>query len=211
MAHYTIEDIEILRQKSGLSYEEAVNLLEYHNGSLARSLVDLERNGRLRDEQPRPYGHARKYHRRGLFITLFRLRVKINKDNAPVINLSVLFMIFALLVAPWLVVISLVAALVMGYRINIERDSAEFGNESLDDIVKNAGSNMRNAARTIARDLGVKTESQAQAGQPETAPEAESRAEPPKSNTTPVNVQFSEDGNVRVTEDEDGYHEADVQ
>ena len=42
MAKYTIEDIEILRQKSGISYEEAVNLLEYHNGSLARALIDLE-------------------------------------------------------------------------------------------------------------------------------------------------------------------------
>ena len=48
MAKYTFEDIEILRQKSGISYEEAVNLLEYHNGSLARALVDLEKNGRLK-------------------------------------------------------------------------------------------------------------------------------------------------------------------
>ena len=45
MSKYTFEDIEILRQKSGISYEEAVNLLEYHNGSLARALVDLEKNG----------------------------------------------------------------------------------------------------------------------------------------------------------------------
>ena len=52
MANYTIDDIEILRKKSGITYEEAVNLLEYHNGSLTRSLVDLERNGRLRDDGP---------------------------------------------------------------------------------------------------------------------------------------------------------------
>lgn len=35
VARYTIEDIEILRKKSGITYEEAVNLLEYHDGSLA--------------------------------------------------------------------------------------------------------------------------------------------------------------------------------
>ena len=50
VARYTIEDIEILRKKSGITYEEAVNLLEYHDGSLARALVDLERNGRLKGE-----------------------------------------------------------------------------------------------------------------------------------------------------------------
>ena len=56
MAQYTIEDIEILRHKSGISYEEAVNLLEYHNGSLARALVDLEKNGRIRESRGGAYG-----------------------------------------------------------------------------------------------------------------------------------------------------------
>ena len=41
MEQYTIEDIEMLRSKSNLSYQEAVALLDYHNGSLARALIDL--------------------------------------------------------------------------------------------------------------------------------------------------------------------------
>ena len=65
MAKYTIEDIEILRQKSGISYEEAVNLLEYHNGSLARALVDLEKNGRLRNEKGSNAAHKGA---KGLFV-----------------------------------------------------------------------------------------------------------------------------------------------
>ena len=32
MASYTIEDIELIRRKSGISYQEAVSLLDYHNG-----------------------------------------------------------------------------------------------------------------------------------------------------------------------------------
>ena len=48
MEPYTIEDIELLRQKSGLSYQEAVALLDYHNGSVARALIDLEKHGRLK-------------------------------------------------------------------------------------------------------------------------------------------------------------------
>ena len=51
MEPYTIEDIELLRQKSGLSYQEAVALLDYHSGSVARALIDLEKHGRLNPEQ----------------------------------------------------------------------------------------------------------------------------------------------------------------
>ena len=50
MEPYTIEDIELLRQKSGISYQEAVALLDYHNGSVARALIDLEKHGRLKNE-----------------------------------------------------------------------------------------------------------------------------------------------------------------
>ena len=42
MAGYTIEDIDIIRKKSGISYQEAIALLEYHNGNLAQALIDLE-------------------------------------------------------------------------------------------------------------------------------------------------------------------------
>lgn len=50
MERYTIEDIELIRRKSGISYQEAVALLDYHNGNVARALVDLERNGRIKPE-----------------------------------------------------------------------------------------------------------------------------------------------------------------
>ena len=50
MASYTIEDIELIRRKSGISYQEAVALLDYHNGNVARALIDLERNGRIKPE-----------------------------------------------------------------------------------------------------------------------------------------------------------------
>ena len=50
MEAYTIEDIETIRKKSGLTYQEAVALLDYHNGSLARALIDLEKNGRLKED-----------------------------------------------------------------------------------------------------------------------------------------------------------------
>ena len=52
MSGYTLEDIDIIRRKSGISYQEAVALLDYHNGNVARALVDLERSGKLKPEEP---------------------------------------------------------------------------------------------------------------------------------------------------------------
>lgn len=212
MANYTIEDIEILRQKSGISYEEAVSLLEYHNGSLARALVDLEKNGRIRDAKSaagNPYRSKRGHH---VFNYLFRLRLKIFKENITVANLSVLFLLIALLFAPWVLIIGLVVALVMGYRFTIERNSRAFADASLESMIKNAGNNVKNFGLNLARDLNAKQQSASQSAQQESKPTApENRSQTAASGTTPVNVQFSEDGNIRVNENRDGFHEADIQ
>lgn len=201
MAKYTIEDIEILRQKSGISYEEAVNLLEYHNGSLARALVDLEKNGRLKGDSA---GNARHKGLKGLFDFLFRLRLKVQKGNVTVVNLSALFMLVVLSTAPHICVIGLIVSLVLGYRISIDRDSAEFADDHFDDMVKNARSNVQQSVNSFARQFAD------QPAQEEKADAAQPRSEGAASGTRPVNVQFPDGGSVNVRDDGDGYHEADI-
>ena len=201
MARYTIEDIEILRQKSGISYEEAVNLLEYHNGSLARALVDLEKNGRLKNDSAKSTQHKGL---KGLFDFLFRLRLKVKKDRITIVNLSSLFVLLVLATAPHICVIGLIVSLVLGYRISIDRDSADFAEDHFDDIVKNAKSNMQNTVSSFAQQFA---DEQPKAEQPETAkPRTESAA----SGTKPVNVQFPDGGSVNVRDGGDGYNEADI-
>jgi len=121
MAKYTIEDIEILRRKSGISYEEALNLLEYHNGSLARALVDLEKNGRLKTDKTT----SKRKGSKNILEYLFHLRIVIKKDKTIIVNLSSLFVLAALLMAAHICVIGLVAALMLGYHISIVNDREE--------------------------------------------------------------------------------------
>jgi len=139
MAKYTIEDIEILRQKSGISYEEAVNLLEYHNGSLARALVDLEKNGRLKSNTASSNSHKGV---KGVFDFLFRLRIKVRKEQTTIVNLSSLFLLIVLGTAPHICIIGLIVSIILGYRISVDRDSREFSGDNFDDMVKNARSNV---------------------------------------------------------------------
>ncbi|MEG1891156.1 MAG: hypothetical protein RR301_07060 [Clostridia bacterium] len=215
MAQYTIEDIEILRQKSGISYEEAVNLLEYHNGSLARALVDLEKNGRLKNDPASSSAHG--HNAKGLFNFLYRLRLKVRKNDVTVVNLSSLFMLLTLLTAPYLLVAGLIVSLLLGYRITISRDSREFSNDSFDSIVKNAKSNVQHTVSSFSQQFtqpkadGEGNEGAAQGAKPHRPAPEQPRAEAAASGTKPVNVQFPDGGRVDVRDDGDGYHEADIQ
>lgn len=208
MAQYTIEDIEILRQKSGISYEEAVNLLEYHNGSLARALVDMEKNGRIKSDRA-PAGHKCGGKRsKSVLTTLYRFRIKISKDNVVIANLSAIYLLLVTLFAPWVIVLSAIAAFVLGYRIHIDRNCDEF--DSFDDVVRNASSNVKRTVASFTAEF-----SSGKKPGPEGSFYRDStdspRAESAPSGTTPVNVQFPGEGNVQVKDDNDGYHEADIQ
>lgn len=204
MAKYTIEDIEILRKKSGISYEEAVNLLEYHNGSLARSLVDLEKNGRLKQEKTTTTHKGL----RKAFDFLYRMRLVVTRRELTILNLSALFMIAALIFAPHLCIFGLIVALVLGYHVTIKRNSPDFAADSLEDIVHNAAKNVQESVRSFTQQFSTESEQPKQ--KTPQAPE-EPRSESAPTNTRPVNVQFPGDGSVGVRDDGDGYHEADIQ
>lgn len=212
MARYTIEDIEILRKKSGVTYEEAVNLLEYHNGSLARALIDLEKNGRMK-----PDGASAEKQKgfKGVLDTLYRTRLKISKKDVTIANLSVLFLLLVALISWPLLLIGLGLSVLLGYRIRVDRNSSEFSSESFDDLVSNAKSNVQSTVSSFSKQFGQqgeKAEDGAEAtAQPDGEPPRQPRAEAPASGTKPVNVQFPGGGSVDVREDEDGYHEADIQ
>ena len=200
MAKYTIEDVEILRQKGCLSYDEAVNLLEYHNGSLAQALMDLEKNGRIRTGT-----HPRAAHKgvKGVVHYLYCLRMIVEKDQITIANLSVLFLVLLLVVGCHVPLIALVIALVLGYRIRFEAKSPDFLDVDLGKTMKNAKKNVQDSVSSFARQFDKSEEKQSD------FEEEPKESEP--AGTRPVNVQFPDGGTVDVRDGGDGYHEADIQ
>ena len=51
MGKFTVEQIDYLREKASITYEEALETLERCEGDLARCLVDLERKGRIKPQR----------------------------------------------------------------------------------------------------------------------------------------------------------------
>jgi hypothetical protein len=206
MANYTIDDIEMLRKKSGITYEEAVNLLEYHNGSLTRSLIDLEKNGRLKESGPtvRAASSGSQSWLKRLFAKLYRLRLVVRCNSIVVANLSSLFVIATVMFAPHLAIIGIIVALLLGYRISVDRKNPAFINDTFDSLVRNAKHNVQNTMQSFSRTFSGEEEPP-QAEEPERA-----RSQSAASGTRPVNVQFPGSGRVDVRSDNDGYHEADI-
>lgn len=236
MASYTIEDIELIRRKSGVSYQEAVALLDYHNGNVARALVDLERNGRIKPESERPRRGAKEGQNgekgaMGLLTRLYRFRLKVRKGSVVILNLSLLFSILALLISPHLVIIGAILMLILGYHVSFSRQDQDFASENLARMVRNAGENVRDTVGDFARGF----ENVFSDGPSKPADEAEAPAEQPEPDRSyyaanpaatsapaydpadraptiqvPVQVE-SQEGSVKLDSDEDGYNSATVE
>ena len=148
MASYTIEDIEMLRKKSGMTYQEAVSLLDYHDGNLARALIDLEKSGRLKEDikmenvSRTNMGTTQSRHSEtkekalNILQKLYRCRVKVQKGKTPIVNFSVLFGALCL---------------ILGYQFSFTKLDEDFASDSLEKMVKNAAQNAKNSVSSAVQ------------------------------------------------------------
>ena len=209
MASYTIEDVELLRKKSGMTYQEAVALLEYHNGNLARALIDLEKNGRLKDEKEAAgntekgtvNGNAKKHTETkekalNLLQKLYRCRAKVHKGDVTVVNLSVLYAGACLLFAPHITVAGIIIAMILGYRFSFSQMDEDFASDNLKQTVKNAAENARATVNSVVQSLSRESAKNA-------APAEKAEIDVP---TIQVPVQAeAREGSVQMDDDQDGY------
>lgn len=234
MASYTIEDIELIRRKSGISYQEAVALLDYHNGNVARALVDLERNGRIKPEteqtarskQESKTGHTGPSALMSALSKLYRYRIKVKKEQTMILNLSMLFSLLALLISPHLVLVGVVVMLILGYKVSIDKHDPNFASDNLEKMVRNAAQNVKNSVSSMAQEFTAEEKTEKHDEKPEPSEKKEERSYyqgNPAATTyhaayggsaptlqVPVQVE-SQDGKVSVESDKDGFTSATIE
>jgi hypothetical protein len=76
------------------------------------------------------------------FKAMYKTRVKVTRGDMPILNLSVLFSLVALITAPWLVILGLLVALLMGYRISVDRSGSGF-EDSFEQVFENGKRNVK--------------------------------------------------------------------
>lgn len=231
MASYTIEDIELIRRKSGISYQEAVALLDYHNGNVARALVDLERNGRIKPEAERAgkgkqtAKDTRHIRNRSGFVNamsrLYQARFKIRKGDVVIVNLSLLFSLLALLISPHLVIVGAIVTLLLGYRLSFDKHDPDFASANLEKMVRNASQNVKDSVTSMVQEFTG--DAPAPKAEEESKPERSYYQSNPAATTyhatyggsaptiqVPVQVE-SQDGSVTLESDKDGFTEATIE
>ena len=217
MATYSMEDIELIRRKSGITYEEAVSMLDYHNGDVARVLIDLEKNGRLHEvntsttRAPETQMNGNK--KGGKFMNfiqkMLRTRIKVRKGDTVIINLSVLFMAgAAILMGPHrafgIAAFGLILGLLMGYQINIDNNDEGFTQEKVEKIVRNAADNVKKTVNGISREINTAVEEGKKKA--EAAKAAAPAAEPVKTETVKAETVKAEpvkDMNAEILQEMD--------
>ena len=211
MATYSMEDIELIRRKSGITYEEAVSMLDYHNGDVARVLIDLEKNGRLhevnttRTQEPQANSNKKGGKFMNFIQKMIRTRIKVRKGDTLIINLSVLFVVAAALLmglhrAFGIAAIGLILGLMMGYQINIDNNDEAFTQEKVEKIVRNAADNVKKTVNGISREINTAVEKK------KAEEAAKPAAEPAKTETVaaePVKAEPVKDMNAEILQEMD--------
>jgi len=181
METYTIEDIELLRKKSGLSYQEAVSLLDYHSGNLTRALIDLEKHGRLKEENENEKEGTKgmgvndkksetKEKAINLLQKLYRSRVKIRKGDTNIFNVSVLFAGLCLLLAPHMTIAGVIVSMILGYQFSFTGMDPDFSTDSLEKMVKSAAQNAKSSVSSVMHTINEETKSRQTSSKMEPAP-----------------------------------------
>lgn len=119
--NYTMEDVENLRTKGNVSYEEAIRLLDKYDGDLASAIIELEKCGHLDKNSvnaEKISALASKWWNLGL-----KNRVLIERKDIVLLNLPVLVAALLVLCAPRAALVGAVLLLVLGGRVSLQEEA----------------------------------------------------------------------------------------
>jgi hypothetical protein len=180
MKNYDIKQIDYLREKTGTTYEEAIELMDRFDGDLARCLVELERDGRLRargaEPHHNPFDRGDRRHGRPAFVLdgegakgILFSRILVRRGDTVISNLTVLFSLFVLLCAPWVMIVAIVLAFLGGCRVKWVKGNRAGGTD-FGAFVGHAAENIRRTADSVATAVSKRAPEESQAEPEEAAP-----------------------------------------
>lgn len=111
----TLEQIDELRNRVNVSYEEAKRTLEKNEGDLIKSIIELEKKRGRKGEKKGSFTNAAN--------KLLALKMSIKgKDGDTILNVPVVVVLLTFLMSFWTVLILLILAVVTSCKINVYRD-----------------------------------------------------------------------------------------
>lgn len=113
----TLEQIDELRNRVNVTYEEAKSTLEKNDGDLIKSIIELEKKKGTKKDGRRGDGFT------SFIDRLLELKLSIkSKTGDTLINLPVVIVLIVFMMAFWVVIFGLVLAIITSCKIRIYRD-----------------------------------------------------------------------------------------
>ncbi len=165
----TLRNIEYLREKADVTYEEAFNLLTKFDGNVMRVLVELERQGRVyptggygrpdaqqadkcAEKEQKAKANKKKVSEVIGDALSHRLVVETGtgENKKTIANLSAPYAVGASILAPYVSIPTVALMFVLGHRVRIEKDKPVKMPENVETFVDNAVSNIKKTATSVA-------------------------------------------------------------
>ncbi|MDL2317468.1 hypothetical protein LJC74_00045 [Eubacteriales bacterium OttesenSCG-928-A19] len=159
-----LRNIEYLREKADVSYEEASTLLERYDGNVMRVLVELERQGRIyaqdgygQTTQKRSTAGQQKSDARekatGFINKAFQHHVVVESGSGEskktVADLSAPYVAGAAIIAPHLAAASVALMFISGYRVRIRKEKDKQVPGDVETFVDQTVSNIKKTASSF--------------------------------------------------------------
>lgn len=120
-----LQQIDELRKRANVSYEDAKNALEQSSGNLIEALVDLEKQNKIKPENI-PCSESKFFNKiKSLIKKGNKAKFLIKKEDTVVLNICLNIAIIITIVATPLVIVGLIFALVTNHKIRIKKSNDE--------------------------------------------------------------------------------------
>ena len=150
----TLEQIDELRKRANVSFEDAREALQECNGDLVEAIVYLEKNGKIKSTNSSEPKDSLWDKFKALVNKGNNTRFIMYKHDKTIINLSVTISIIVAALAFHIAVIGLVIALIAGYRFKFVKNNGEDMkvNETLDKMHNNIDNIKKKFADDVLKD-----------------------------------------------------------
>ncbi len=147
----TLEQIDELRNRVNVSYEEAKATLEKNDGDLIKSIIELEKK------------KGRKYEKHGNFTSLanrllaLKMSIK-SKDGDVILNVALIIALAVFMMAPWVAIFVIALAILTSCKIRIYKDKSLNVNDIKKNVQETVDKIKVKSEEILNKDEEVKTE-----------------------------------------------------
>lgn len=106
---------------------------------------------------------------------MYHLRLKVDKQGKPIVNVSSIFGLACLIFAPHMTIVGIIAALLLGYQFKVE--SEDMDDAELEERIRKAAQNVKTGAMTAAKSIQTEINKARTRGASEPAPAAAQKTE----------------------------------